>query len=286
MSSPVASFPFYSDLIGDFSFGPDNRSSGYFGTDVLARLIAGIDDFRATAEREHRSRTLGPAVLGAFMWLDDPELIERIASFPHASVVITKQVRGTRPQVIRRQQAKLNKLKPLLEHDSGFPADALPELGDLVLRGDDGEPPIVGPSTPMRGPHLPAIRTIGFRRTDDHLVPILHTKMLLLGEMWWHDEGAEGGVADAIGFAPQRLWLGSANGTEESRSNLEFGIWLREPELLRRAKQFLGWVLSHSEALDPDTDDMLPDLVQPEYDDDAFCEYMSRFADEQDGEPQ
>jgi hypothetical protein len=45
MSSQVASFPFYSDLIGDFIFGPDNSSSGYFGTDVLARLIAGNEDF-------------------------------------------------------------------------------------------------------------------------------------------------------------------------------------------------------------------------------------------------
>ncbi|MFG2007286.1 hypothetical protein ACGFNU_49865 [Spirillospora sp. NPDC048911] len=285
MSSSAASFPFHFNLGGDFTFGPDNRSSGYFGTDVLARLIAGIDDFRATAEREPRFRSLGPAVLGAFMWLDDPELIQRIADFPHASVVITKQVRGTRPQVIKRQQAKLDKLQPLLEHKSGFPAYALPELQALVLRGDDGEPPIVGPFTPMQSLHLPAIRTLGFRKTDDHLVPILHTKMLLLGELWWHDED-DLGSADVTGFAPQRLWLGSANGTTESRSNLEFGIWLREGELLRKAKEFLGWVLGHSEALDPDADDLLPDLVQPDYDDDAFYEYMARFADEQDGEPQ
>lgn len=286
MSSSAPSFPFRFDPDGDFSFGPDNRSSGYFGTDVLARLIAGIDDFRATAEREYRSRTLGPAVLGAFMWLDDPELIQRIADFPYASVVITKQSRGTRPQVIERQQAKLNKLKPLLEHDSGFPTEALPELEDLMLREDDGKPPLVDPSTPNPRLHLPAIRTIGYRRTSDHLVPILHTKMLLLGELWWHDEDPLGGVADVIGFSPQRLWLGSANGTKESRSNLEYGIWLHDPQLLRKAKDFLGWVLSHSEALDPDANDLLPDLIEPQYDDEAFIEYMARFADESDGEPQ
>ncbi len=67
------------------------------------------------------------------------------------------------------------------------------------------------------------------------------------------------------------------------QSNLEFGIWFREPELLRRANKFLGWVLSHSETIDPDA--MLPDLVQPNYDDDAFYEYMARFADERDGQP-
>ena len=154
-----------------------------------------------------------------------------------------------------------------------------------MLREDGGKPPLVGPSIPNPHLYLPAIRTIGYRKTGDHLVPILHTKMLLLGELYWHDEDPLGGVADVIGFSPQRLWLGSANGTEESRNNLEFGIWLDDPVLLSRAKQFLGWVLSHSEALDPDTDGLLPDLVEPEYDDEAFAEIMARLADESDGEP-
>jgi hypothetical protein len=162
MTSSAASFPFRFDPDGDFSFGPGSRSSGYFGTDVLARLIAGIADFRASAEREQRSRTLGRAVLGAFMWLDDPELIDKIADFPFASVVITKQPRGRRQQAVKRQQAKLNKLQPLLEHGSGFPTEALPELEDLMLRGDDGKPPFVGPVTPNPHLHLPAIRTIGY----------------------------------------------------------------------------------------------------------------------------
>jgi hypothetical protein len=89
--SPTASFPWGFDA--SFAFGPQDRHRGYLGRDVLAGLISGIDEFRAQAERKPGFRTLGPAMLGAFMWLDDPELVRRIAGFPHACVVITKQPR-------------------------------------------------------------------------------------------------------------------------------------------------------------------------------------------------
>lgn len=119
---------------------------------------------------------------------------------------------------------------------------------------------------------LPALRAIGYRRTGSRLVPILHTKMVLLGEVWWHDEDELGGVADVIGFRPQRLWIASANGTSSSRSNLEFGFWLSDGALLREAERFLTNLLSHSEDFDPDADVPEPDLVEPDYDDEAFAE--------------
>ncbi|WP_328373606.1 hypothetical protein OG800_50605 (plasmid) [Streptomyces sp. NBC_00445] len=71
------------------------------------------------------------------------------------------------------------------------------------------------------------------------MVPICHTKIVLLGEMWWHDEDGWGGVSDVIGFRPERLWVGSANGTHRSRSSLEFGMWLDEPKALQAAEAFL-----------------------------------------------
>jgi hypothetical protein len=269
-----ASFPWGFDA--SFSFGPENRLRGYFGRDVLNGLIAGIDDFRAEAAQKPPFRTLGPAMLGAFLWLDDPELIQRIADFPHTCVTITKQPRG------KYQQARLAKLQPILERSRGFPADALPELRYLMPREDE-HTPVVGPYTPAPHLRLPALRTIGYRRIGDRLVPILHTKMVLLGHVWWHDED-EFGVADVIGFRPQRLWLGSANGTASSRSNLEFGIWLDDPALLRSATQFLAEVMRHSEELDPDAHDMEPELVEPDYDDVAFAE-ATALLDEQDEEP-
>jgi hypothetical protein len=40
-------------------------------------------------------------------------------------------------------------------------------------------------------------------------------------------------------FIPERLWVGSANGTRSSRSNLEMGVWLTDPQLLNAARGFL-----------------------------------------------
>ena len=103
MSGASTSLP--GSMDASFAFGPEGRWRGYFGRDVLRGLIAGIDEFHAAKARERRFRVLGSALLGAFMWLDDPELVQRIADFPYASVVITKQSRDT------RQQARLDRLR-------------------------------------------------------------------------------------------------------------------------------------------------------------------------------
>jgi hypothetical protein len=266
MIPSVGSFP--SGFDGEFTFGSRKRCRGYFGQDVLRGLVSGIDEFCAASERQRSSRTLGPAMLAGFMWLDDDELVQRIADFPAACVVVTKQARD------KYQQARLDKLKPVLERGTGFPAQALPELASLVFR-EDGEAPIVGPYTVMPRPQLPTLRTIGYRKSGNRLVPILHTKMVLLGELWWHDEDALGHVTDVIGFRPQRLWLSSANGTASSRRNLEFGLWLDDADLLRAAKKFMAQVLRYSEDLDPDAYGLDPDLVEPDYDDEEFAEVLA-----------
>lgn len=276
-SEPGPLFPW--GLDASFRFGPDDRFNGYFGRDVLRGLIAGIDEFHATKTRQRRFRVLGSALLGAFMWLDDPELLDRIADFPYASVVITKQPRD------RRHQTRLDRLADLLQRSAGFPAAALPELEWLMPREDD-EIPVVGPHSPKPDIRLPALRTIGYRRTGNGLVPILHTKMALLGEVWWHDED-EFGTADVIGFRPERLWIASANGTTSSRANLEFGFWIHDGNLLREARQFLARLLQYSEDFDPDADTPEPDLVEPGYDDIAFAEAAAGMTewDEPEDEP-
>jgi len=141
---------------------------------------------------------------------------------------------------------------------------------------EDEQVPVAGPYSAAPRAWLPALRTIGYRKTGDMLVPILHAKIVLLGELWWHDED-EFGTADVTGFRRRRLWLASANGTASSRANLEFGVWVTDPVLLREATRFLGGLLRHSEDLDPDAHDMDPDLVEPDYDDAAFAEALMPF---------
>lgn len=260
-----------------FSSRFDNRflwgegaCQGAFGSNVLGGLVEGI-----RAEMEHGRRrvdSLGPAMLGAFMWLDDDELLERIADFPAACVVVTKQTRG------KYQQARVDELKPVVERGAGFPLQALPDLEPLMFR-EDGKTPVVGPYTSANTAPLPTLRTLGYRKEGNRLVPILHTKMLLLGELWWRNEEPLG---DVLRFTPSRIWMGSANGTTSSRKNLEFGLWLEDRALLEGALRFLVQVLAHSEDWDPKSNKPLPDLVEPEYDDDAMAEALvySEFGEE------
>jgi hypothetical protein len=44
-------------------------------------------------------------------------------------------------------------------------------------------------------------------------VPLIHAKLALLGELWWHDEDALGHIADVTGFRARRLWVSSVNFT-------------------------------------------------------------------------
>ncbi|WP_370423170.1 hypothetical protein AB8O64_32440 [Streptomyces sp. QH1-20] len=243
-----------------------------FGTNVLAGLVEGIDGFRRDLEQQWRSRSLGPAMLGAFLWVDDAELLQRIAEFPSACVVVSKQSRS------KYHAERLRKVAESVKDAAGFPAEAFPELEELRFH-QGGKAPVLGPGSPQEHVRLPALRALGYRKAGNHLVPILHTKMLLLGELWWHDEDALGGVADVTGFRPHRLWLGSANGTGSSRRSLEFGLWLDDPSLLKAAQRFLVEVLAQSEDLDPDSDDLTPDLVVPDYDDEAMWEAMAALAD-------
>ncbi|MFE1016105.1 hypothetical protein ACFW4M_33175 [Streptomyces sp. NPDC058794] len=250
----------------------DGKRPVQFGTNVLAGLIEGIDKFRRDLDQQRRSKSLGPAMLGAFLWVDDAELLQRIAEFPAACVVVSKQPRG------KYHAERLRKVAEAVQDAAGLPTWAFSELEELRFH-QDGKAPVLGPGSPQERVRLPALRTLGYRKAGNHLVPILHTKMLLLGELWWHDEDALGGVADVTGFTPHRLWLGSANGTGSSRRSLEFGLWLDDPDLLKAARRFLVEVLAHSENLDPDSNDLTPDLVVPDYDDEAMWEAMAALAD-------
>ena len=103
------------------------------------------------------------------------------------------------------------------------------------------------------------------------LVPLMHAKVMLLGEVTWHED-EEFGLGDMLRFQPRKLWIGSANGTFSSRFNLEMGCWQTQPELFRSAQDFLTRILASSEDLDPDADTMEPGLAEPVFDDAAMAE--------------
>ena len=67
------------------------EGTGRLRPDVLRGLIDGIEE-HGQDPRWHRSRSLGPVLLGSSMWIDDDELIDKLGSLT-ACIVVTKQER-------------------------------------------------------------------------------------------------------------------------------------------------------------------------------------------------
>jgi hypothetical protein len=265
---------FSAEFDDEFPVGGDERNNAYFGTNVLKGLVDGIDDF--VHERQQRwcqFRSLGPVLLGSAMWIDDELLIDKLAELAAACVVITKQGRGHR---------KLEPLAALNERAPGIPVRAFAELTELAPKVN-GKPLVVGPNGPTNDQVISTIRTVGFRRTkgsSQELPPILHAKLALLGNFWWHDEGPLGHVDDVIGFSARRLWISSANFTISSRRSLEFGYWTEDPALIRGAERFLVKLMRSSESVDPESDSFSPELEDVEYDQMAMAEAWAAMHDD------
>ena len=202
------------------------------------------------------------------MWIDDAELIAVLATLAGACVIVTKQGRKS------YKLKKLADLERVNERTPGLPVRAFSTFTGLAPRVD-GKPMLVGPYGPLFDEPVPTIRTLGFRKTGkasgEKPPPILHAKLALLGNLWWHDE-ADWGPEDVMGFEGKRLWVSSANFTSSSRRSIEFGYWTENPPLVQAAERFLVKLMRSIEGLDPDADSFEPDLVDVDYDDEAMRE--------------
>lgn len=276
MSSRGESFPDRFDRCT--AVGPEPGNSAFFGCDVLRGLVDGIDDY--VSERQPRwerrgSRMLGAAMLACSPWLDDSALIGALEKLSAVNLMTRKPPAGTRDW-------KLRPLREINEHLHGLPVRALRSLGHMAPKVD-GKPMIVGPYTRFDDDlALQPVRAIGYRDPEGRLAPIAHAKLAVLGRMWWHDEGPLGHVEDIIGFTAQRLWVSSANFTQNSRRCLEFGYWTEDKALVDAAEHFLVQLLGASEDLDATDDKLNPDLEAVEYDDVAMLEALADMSWEDD----
>lgn len=257
---------------------PGNKA--FFGRDVLRGLVSGIDDYVHEPQKRwsrRGSRSMGPGLVGTAMWIDDDELIAKLSELSGACVVVTKQPRT------KRDLERFERLVAVNERTPGLRTDAFPALSDIAPKVG-GKPRVVGPYDQMGGDVIPTIRTLGFRRQGDQLVPIMHAKLAILGEFWWHDEAEPGLVGDFYGFSPARLWISSANFTRRSRRSLEFGYWTEDDKLLEAAYRFVMNAIRFSEPLDPAADVPDPEFVPVDFDDAAMREAIADM-DFEDDEP-
>lgn len=255
-----------------FEVGAVAGNPAYFGLNVLQGLVDGIRDFTEVRQERwrRRYRSLGTALIASSMWIDDKELIDAIGRLAAASIIVTKQ--GRRPADLR----KLEPLDDLNDRTPGMPIRAFSALSGLAPTVD-GQPALIGPYDRPDDTVVPTIRTLGWRKTRNENVPIVHAKLALLGHLWWHDEDGLGMVTDVIGFSARRLWISSANFTRSSRHSLEFGFWTEEQSLLDGAERFLVQLMGSSEGVDPEYDAFRPDLAPYEFDDEAMAEAAADF---------
>lgn len=167
----------------EFPVGSQKGNNAFFGRNVLQGLVDGIDDYvQLRQPRWRRYRSIGPALLGSAMWIDDAGLIDKIGELSAACIVVTKQ--GRKP----RDVEKLTQLEALNARTPGMPVRAFSSLTELAPK-IEGKSAVVGPSSPMQYATVPTIRTLGFRKVGrPTLPPILHAELALLGHLWWHDE--------------------------------------------------------------------------------------------------
>lgn len=146
------------------------------------------------------------------MWIDDPELIDKLGELSGASIVVTKQGRDS------HKLRKLQRLQEINERTPGLPIRAFPALGGMALKVD-GKPIVVGPYDPMDDGVVPTIRTLGYRKRGD-FPPIMHAKLALLkqslvarrgparsrgGCHWIHTKSALGLVGELHELLPPQL---------------------------------------------------------------------------------
>lgn len=239
----------------------------HYGMDVLDGLIEGIEQFASGVDERRRTST--SALIGSTMWFDDPALRAALRGLTSCCIVMRKQSRSTSKRTQLKDLARTTTDIPPL------PIRAFPRLRSLRPTVE-GHPQIVGPyDAPLDDFTVGPIRTIGFRKSSSgKMVPILHAKLALLGRTWW---GEDDWGTEVQGFTPARLWISSANFTQSSRKSLEFGLWTEDPEALSAAQTFLETIVCFSEGIDPFSDDLAPDLEEPEFDVQAFAETLSEW---------
>ena len=222
----------------------------WFGGKVVDGLCDELDQHMA-AQRHPDSF---PAAIGCVPWLTSEAVVDRLLKMA-CCVVLDKGAY----------------LPARLVHSRlGFPNSAHPYLEEMTP-AVDGDAMVVGPYTPREEMEhdLGPVRLLGWDGQASGK-PLLHAKLLILGEL------SDVSYPDAPGlyckrrFVAQRVWLGSANWTDRSRSHLEVGFLCDDPPLVARATGFVTQVISFSEPVGTTCVGPEPNLVHVQYDEEAF----------------
>lgn len=273
MGDGVGGHPRFTSWSGtSFPWGAGDTSTVRFGGNVLDGVVTGLQEFLDAGDWRMFRRT--PAVLGCSPWLSDSQVVDELMRFTDCCVVTGKD-QSVNPQLRRL-------------HDDGprFLLDSLRAFDHLAPRVD-GEPLEVGPYTPREVYSVASVRVAGVgREAPRQVLPHVHPKMLVVGTVHESDEHPAGVVSSWKWFVPERVWLGSANLTANSRRGLEFGLWSDDPQLAKHATGFLTDLLTYSEPLGSPATRPDPEYDGVTFDDEAMREAAAAlFGDAPDDDP-
>ena len=208
-----------------------------FGS-VLDSLVEGVVAFATRPQVSTYRRWSMSAAIGCVPWMNNERLTASLATLGGCFIMIDKGANDVRA------------VHALQSSGHALPTMYLPGFDEVGATAADGRAPVIGPWGMSGGSppeELGPVRVAGWR--GDRKAPLVHAKLLVLGDAWGYDNDEDGEWGPQNRFRPVRAWLGSANWTRGATDHLEFGLWVDEPKLVDHTFSFLLDVLKFSEPL-------------------------------------
>ena len=206
-----------------------------------------------------------PVVIGCVPWLNSAEVVDALLAMAGCCVVVDKSAWGAQ-------------LERLSTDGAGVQQRLLPSL-QYWGPHQDGQAPVIDPGSARDFEErlLEPLRVLGWRkRGKQELVPLLHAKLAVCCAAYGWD--GEFGSWDEH-LMPLSVWMGSANWTTWSAKHLEFGAWTTDEALTKAAFEFVIDVIRASEPRDSAASLPSPQLVEGQWNDDAFAELAREMAE-------
>lgn len=237
------------------------------GSGVIQGLIDLLDQFLELPTPIGSRWSPRPAAMGCVPWLTHEGIADRLIRM-QSCVVITKP-EWSGPSLTR------------LHAEGGhFPTSAIRGFDEYAPRDERGHPTVVGPHGPWP-PHESHVRPVRVAGYSAKNAPLLHAKVLVLGDVHWYEEEFGG---EKEWFTPRLIWWGSANWTNKAESHLEFGTFSDDRDLLQRATEFVSDAIKLSEPLGTTQQRPTPEFLPVDYDDAAIRAYFAEVGFEPEDE--
>ncbi|MGE2833886.1 hypothetical protein [Mycobacterium sp. SMC-4] len=218
-------------------------------------------------------REMDHAAIGCVPWLTSAAVAQRLLKLTNFCVVVDKS------PINEGAFSRAERIK----RGTGIPNSAFTGLEDMVPVDDTSAPSMIGPYTDRD--ELPRmldpVRVVGWNKPGQK--PLLHAKLLVLGQLGWRQYDTPYGEREEFKFVPQTVWFGSANSTEAARNHLETGFVSDDPSLVQSASWFVQTVIGFSESAVTAGVVPRPDMRDLPWDDEAFAQASAELRDAYEG---